>query len=135
MATLWPGASATDKIVLLAMHAPLNVRTCIRPTFDSCLSAGFSCDDPARCNSGRRPHDDRPTAAPNAPFFLHRSPYASSPPQRKNGKATRHAVTHKIVKKTSNAGNPPVVGRSALGWGRKFQIGRASCRERVCPYV
>src|SRR3546814_4810214 len=118
MLTLRRGARGSVKILLLSTRAALNFRTSSRPTVDPCLSAGRSCDDPARCNSDRRPHDDRPTAAPNAPFFLHRSPYASSPPQRKNGKATRHAVTHKLAKTTSNAGNQPAVGGSAFGWGR-----------------
>src|SRR3546814_12508568 len=111
MSTLRRGARGSVKILLLSTRAALNVRTSSRPTVDPCLSAGRSCDDPARCNSDRRPHDDRPTAAPNAPFFLHRSPYASSPPQRKNGKATRHAITPKIVKKKKKASKQPLGGR------------------------
>src|SRR3546814_18907831 len=85
MSTLRRGARGSVKILLLSTRAALNVRTSSRPTVDPCLSDGRSCDAPARCNSDRRPRDDRPTAAPTAPFFLPTPPYPSSPPQRKKG--------------------------------------------------
>src|SRR3546814_19363770 len=83
ISTLRRGTRGSVKILLLQARRAWGPDPS-RPTVDPCLTAGRPCDDPAPCNSGRRPHDDRLTAGPNAPSSPHRSTYATSPPQRKN---------------------------------------------------